>query len=78
MQKGAAVNGNSGYEHQGSCAAANGSGHWKRRAQLRSVVALSGARAAESSSVRARSCRALASAGSGSGAGSGDSRLRLG
>ena len=34
----------SDYEHQGSCAAANGSGHRKRRAQLRSAAALSGAR----------------------------------
>ena len=54
-------------------------------AQLRSVAALSGARAVESSSVRARSCRVVAGAGSGSGAGQaaqgcgkGDSGLRFG
>ena len=107
-----AVNGSSGYENQGLCAAANGSGHrmlvrtgstatvatttdgyWQRQSKLSqghgatdpAVEArtrtgeagaiglnygrqrLCGAHAAESSSVRARSCRAQAGTGGGSG-----------
>ena len=68
-----AVNGSSGCENQGLCEVEMAGLNYGRQR-------LCGARAAESSSVKARSHRALASTGGGSGYGcsKGDSRLRYG